>query len=166
MIKLKILLTIIGTIFAGSSFAIDMGLGLSSSMDGRYTPALSVSQSVGGKYLLTGSTAGVQTKSYYHNSYTLSALKVVSLSKTLFGKPVFGFGIGGHYGLRGYSPNPEDESVGETRDVDKNWGPAFRIALYPIERIFIESSFVMGITPGILGLGFADTGVFAIGVSI
>ena len=143
-----------------------LGVGVSSSTDGRATPAINLGLPFGKQYLLSATSAGVQTKAYYHSTYNMSFLKWMKGSKTLFGETFIGLGAGVHYGVKGIALDPDDEDSEVEKDTDFDIGPAFRMAVHPFDSFFVGFDFVMGLGAGALGLGFADSGAFAVGVNL
>ena len=164
--KNRLMILMLGVLPAGPGDAVDLGIGLSSSMDGRNVPALAAALPVGTSWVISGTSAGVRTKAYLHNTYTLSLLQRAKIPSGYLGTINLGIGLGMHYGFRTFAAPTGDGDTREFKDQDVDVGPAFRLAFHPLERFFWGFDFVMGLGPGVLGLGFADSGVFMVGVRL
>lgn len=150
--------------YASIAKGFDLGVGLSSATDGRATPALYGALPMK-SWVISGTSAGMQSEVYYENNYTASVMYSTSVSDTMFGKPELGFGAGVHYAVRELVGGSEDGTSSQ-RSSDANLGPAFRLILRPFGPVFFGFDFVLGLGVGLFSGGVADAGAFVVGVRI
>lgn len=148
--------------------AIHFGIGYTSVADGRIIPGLNAGLTFGKSFMLTGMAAGVATSAYYANSYTLNALYVADFGKSWMGNTTAGIGFGGMYSKKGLlvETKEEDDADKEKTEHTATVGPSFRVAINPFSKFYVAFEYMMGLGGGALGLGFGDTGIFALGVEI
>ena len=156
---------IICATISGSISALELGVGAASSYDGRFVPSLNVFVEAHSDISVSGSSAGVATKAYYHNTYTLAGLQTLSMGNLFLGQVNLGFGLGMYYAKKAVNLDPLADGQ-DVVDHDTGFGPAFRLAIIPTEPVFVAFEYVMGLGIGAFGLGFGDTGSFSLGVRL
>jgi hypothetical protein len=112
--------------------------------------------------------AGVATKAYYANSYTLNALYSVEFGKSWMGLIRGGIGLGGMYTKKGLLVETKEADGADKEKTEETsmFGPSFRVSINPFSRFYCALDYMMGLGSGAFGLGFGDTGIFALGVEI
>lgn len=144
-----------------------VGAGNSSLTSGRFVPALNAGV-IFDKWTISGMLAGVRTRAYYSNMYTINALRYRKFGRFLGGSLWSGVGLGVGYGQKGvvtqFETADQDEEI-ET-DVDALIGPAFRVAWLPWEMVYLGFEFTMGIHWGTTGNAWSDEGILALGTRL
>jgi hypothetical protein len=153
------------TFLPHSSQALELGLGTSSSTEGRLVPALSGSLGVGGDYLLTGTSTGVQTPIYHLSAYTLGIVKRWEAGQFWWARLDVGFGLGLAYSHYGYRDSPT-----ATKDVKTDFtaGPLFQFRWGMLDPVYLGLDVMFGLrSPTVLfALAAQDIILFSVGVSM
>jgi hypothetical protein len=149
--------------FTTNAQAYFVGAGVSTLTEGRFVPSLNLGVPVGNGWLVSGMMGGVATDAYYCNGYMANVTRYGDFGKLGFGQLRGGFGWGAAFTQKGYAADPEDHPGKMDIDRDYSTGPAFRISFIPFKGMYVGFEMLMGIGVGILGNGWADTGIFALG---
>ncbi len=117
------------------------GIGMNSVYTARRVPGIHLGIS-GKSFGVFGSTSGVRSSSYFHNSYVLNFMKMWSPGDFWWGKLTAGFGVGIFYATVGYKP--ANYAVAETY---RDWtaGPALRLNWLILKPVFVAVDAMYGI---------------------
>ena len=143
--------------------SLDVGVGLSSAMSGRFVPAITASLLQSG-WAISGSANGVQSGYYYHSIYTFNYYRTWSSGGLFGGNVNSGFGGGLSYSVRGFEDVNDDlEEVG-----DFTLGPSFFVRLDYGNTVFINTEMIWGLRDVFqhIALNAQDVIVFSIGAQL
>jgi hypothetical protein len=149
---------------AQNSFAsLDLGVGLSSAMSGRFIPAITATFLASG-WAVSGSANGVQSGYYYHSIYTLNYYRTWSSGQMFGGNVNSGFGGGLSYSVRGF----EDVNADLKEASDVVIGPSFFVRLDYGNTVFINTEMIWGLREifNHIALNAQDVIVFSIGAQL
>lgn len=158
----RIALTL-ATLWSFPASAIMVGTGVSTVTEGRLVPSLNLGIDTSKDWTLSGMIGGVATDAYYCNGYMANMTRRYNFGKFGFGSLEAGLGYGLAYTRRGFLPDPKGAPDKVETDQDYSVGPAFRVAFKPFDRVYVGFEMLMGLGWGVLGNGWSDTGILAIG---
>jgi hypothetical protein len=111
-----------------------------SATSGRQIPALAGGISTA-NWALTGTSTGVRSYYYYHNTYSLSYFRVWQSGELWWGKVKSGFGVGAFY----YEREFRDEGTAPKKDQDFGLGPAFQVRWFPLGPVYFNMEVIFGL---------------------
>lgn len=134
--------------------------GYNSVSTGHKTPQLSLGFG-GADWLVTGSSSGVRTTTYYHSNYVFGLYSTWTAGDFGWGKMEFGAGGGALYGVRGF----KDAGASEETGTDFVIGPALRAQWNFAGPVFLSVEGLFGLGAQALYLNVQDSVTLAVGVS-
>lgn len=140
----------------------ELGLGYASPYGARNIPVLSIAHETT-NWKLTLSTAGVQTRLYYHSTYGVSAYKYWRAGELWGFEVQTGFGGGFFYAERGFR---DGDTMPLTRSTDIGFGPALLLQWnFPRTFIKLESTYGLSkIFTTVFAASVQDNTVIAVGL--
>ena len=152
------------SIIASEAWSLHLGIGTSTVSDGRAVPAINLGFEPVRGYLISGMSAGIQSKSYFFSLYNCNLLLWQRMGKGKGGSVWAGIGGGILYGRKGMVVSREPTLLKE--DSDFMVGPAFRLAWHPIPNIYLGVEFTLGFGGSFIAGAAGDAGLVMIGGAI
>lgn len=144
--------------------SLDLGVGINSTMSGRFVPTLAGGLSFP-DWAVSGSSAGVKNAYYYQSVYTLNGYRTWKSGSLFWGDVESGFGAGLMYAARGFQ---DKGSAREEKASDVALGPAFRVRWLFAGPVYLNLEMIIGIRNIVanLTLNAQDDIVLSIGVPL